>query len=213
MPNTQTRDLSIVTHRLELRQLRFSDFAACRTTQLSATLTAAERNGGLLAVSCGDEASFKRLVRYRRTLAVRGEAYLLCAFVRESGALVGEVMLYEIRRGRRQDAIFGAITYVVHRRQGYAQESMRAVIRAAFSRLRLHRIEGEADPANHASLAMCRKLGFRKEGLSIRRVKEGGRWQDRVLLSITREEAKVAPRSMHQRARLHPRDTVHTNSR
>jgi hypothetical protein len=35
---------------------------------------------------------------------------------------------------------------------------------------------------------MCHEVGFKDECISPRRVKEGGRWKDRLILSITREQ-------------------------
>jgi ribosomal-protein-alanine N-acetyltransferase len=68
-------------------------------------------------------------------------------------------------------------------------EGMRLVIGRAFGTLRLHRLEANIQPANAASIALVRRLGFRKEGLSRRYLKIGGRWRDHERWAILAEEA------------------------
>jgi RimJ/RimL family protein N-acetyltransferase len=48
-----------------------------------------------------------------------------------------------------------------HRRQGYAAEAGRALIRYGFDELRLPRVVAFTEPHNSASLAVMRKLGMR----------------------------------------------------
>jgi ribosomal-protein-alanine N-acetyltransferase len=49
--------------------------------------------------------------------------------------------------------------------QGYMSEGLGLVLRYAFGPLRLHRLDAQIQPSNHASLALVRRLGFRNEGL------------------------------------------------
>jgi len=57
-------------------------------------------------------------------------------------------------------------------------EGLQLVLRHAFRRLKLHRLEANIQPANTASIRLVRSLGFRKEGFSPRYLKIGGRWRD-----------------------------------
>ena len=57
-------------------------------------------------------------------------------------------------------------------------EGLGLVLRRAFRRLGLHRVEANIQPGNRASRALVRRLGFRREGFSPRYLKIGGRWRD-----------------------------------
>jgi len=67
------------------------------------------------------------------------------------------------------------------------REGLRAVVARAFTGLRLHRLEANIQPANTASKALIKSLGFRREGFSKDYLKVGGRWRDHERWAITKE--------------------------
>ena len=73
-------------------------------------------------------------------------------------------------------------------RRGYMTEALALVLRRAFGPLRLHRVEANIQPGNRASIALVRRAGFRREGLSRRYLKIGGRWRDHERWALTVEE-------------------------
>jgi [ribosomal protein S5]-alanine N-acetyltransferase len=111
-------------------------------------------------------------------------------FLRETDELVGVVNLSEIVRGLFQSAYVGFYGHAAHAGQGLMREGMQLLLRHAFRRLKLHRIEANVQPGNTRSLALIRALGFRKEGLSPRYLKIGGRWRDHERWALLAEDWK-----------------------
>jgi [ribosomal protein S5]-alanine N-acetyltransferase len=64
---------------------------------------------------------------------------------------------------------------------------MHLVLREAFTRLDLHRLEANIQPANARSIALAKRCGFALEGFSPRYLKIGGRWRDHERWAIRKE--------------------------
>jgi ribosomal-protein-alanine N-acetyltransferase len=118
-----------------------------------------------------------------------------------SGAIAGVVNISEIVRGNFLSAYLGYYAFAPHSRRGYMTEGLRLVVTEAFGSLGLHRVEANIQPDNLASKRLVRRLGFRREGLSLRYLKISGRWRDHERWAITREEwstrARRARRASH----------------
>ncbi len=72
--------------------------------------------------------------------------------------------------------------------QGVMTEAMRAVIGFGFERMKLNRIEADADGRNTASHRVLEKIGFRVEGVQRQQFFEAGDFHDLVLFSLLRQE-------------------------
>lgn len=118
--------------------------------------------------------------------------YFVCT---EEGQLAGVINLSEIVRGSFCSAYVGYYALVPYNAQGYMKRGLKAVMREAFVRHRLHRLEANIQPGNMASRALVQGIGFRIEGFSPRYLKIGGRWRDHERWAITAEEW----RSRHHR--------------
>jgi ribosomal-protein-alanine N-acetyltransferase len=66
-------------------------------------------------------------------------------------------------------------------------EAMRLALRYGFETMRLHRVEANLQPDNHASRALVQRAGFVKEGYSERYLKIGGAWRDHERWALTAE--------------------------
>jgi ribosomal-protein-alanine N-acetyltransferase len=106
----------------------------------------------------------------------RHEGFFACR--REDAAIVGWLNVSEIVRGPFQSAYLGYGAVATFAGRGYMREALTLVVRHAFSNMKLHRLEANIQPRNHASIALVRRCGFEREGYSPRYLKIGGRWRD-----------------------------------
>jgi ribosomal-protein-alanine N-acetyltransferase len=96
----------------------------------------------------------------------------------DNGALAGFINTSNIIRGTFQNAFLGYYAFAGYERQGLMRAGLLLAIRAAFSELKLHRLEANIQPDNAASIALARSCGFSREGFSPRYLKIAGRWRD-----------------------------------
>ena len=106
---------------------------------------------------------------------------------REDGALVGWANVSEIVRGGFQNGFLGYSGMAGHEGRGYMTETLQLVLRDAFTRLKLHRLEANIQPGNDPSRRLAERCGFKCEGFSPRYLKVGGRWRDHERWAIRRE--------------------------
>jgi [ribosomal protein S5]-alanine N-acetyltransferase len=102
--------------------------------------------------------------------------------------IVGVINANDIVRGSFQSASLGYYAFSPHVRQGLMHEGMMLVLKEAFSKLKLHRLEANIQPANLASIALVKKCGFVREGISRRMLKVGGKWKDHERWAIVKED-------------------------
>lgn len=108
----------------------------------------------------------------------------------ERGELAGAINVNEIVRGIFRSGYLGYYALVPHDGRGYMAAGLRQVLREAFGKLRLHRLEANIQPDNERSRRLVQRLGFRLEGLSPRYLKIAGRWRDHERWATTAEEWK-----------------------
>ena len=120
--------------------------------------------------------------------ASAGANRTLVAELKGSGELVGVVSVSEIVRGAFHSAYLGYYGFAPHAGKGLMSEAVRLVVDHAFGSLKLHRLEANIQPGNRDSIALVKRLGFRKEGYSPRYLKIGGRWRDHERWAVLREE-------------------------
>jgi len=97
---------------------------------------------------------------------------------RATGILVGYADITNVVRGGFLSAYLSYYAFEGHQRQGLMTEGLKLVVRQAFGKLGLHRLEANIQPGNAASIALVKACGFSKEGYSPRYLKIGGRWRD-----------------------------------
>jgi [ribosomal protein S5]-alanine N-acetyltransferase len=123
-----------------------------------------------------------------RARSLRFLGFLLCHA--ETGAIVGVANLSEVVRGVFQSAYLGFYGHAAWTGRGLMKEGLQLLLRHAFRREKLHRIEANVQPENHRSLALVRALGFRREGYSPKYLKIGGRWRGHERWAILAEDRR-----------------------
>jgi ribosomal-protein-alanine N-acetyltransferase len=98
------------------------------------------------------------------------------------------VNLSQIFMGGFKSAYLGYYVGAPFARLGYMTEAIQLVLKFAFDRMKLHRLEANIQPNNSASIALVRRAGFRKEGYSPRYLKIGGQWRDHERWAIIAED-------------------------
>ena len=72
--------------------------------------------------------------------------------------------------------------------QGYAQDAVMALLGYAFERWDLHQVELWALGDNDRALSVYKRCGFIQEATLRDRSWKDGRWVDRVVMSVNRDE-------------------------
>jgi ribosomal-protein-alanine N-acetyltransferase len=128
-------------------------------------------------------AAFARYLKKFET----GSHHSFLVIHRETGGLVGVININDVIRGNFQSASVGYYAFAPHAGQGLMREGLMLVLRHAFRKLKLHRIEANIQRTNRPSLALAKKCGFVREGFSRRLVKICGRWKDHERWAILAE--------------------------
>jgi ribosomal-protein-alanine N-acetyltransferase len=108
--------------------------------------------------------------------------------------LLGAINLSEIVYGLFRSGYLGYYVGAPFAGQGYMTEALQLMLRLAFIRLALHRVEANIQPGNTASLALVRRAGFQREGYSPRYLKIAGRWRDHERWALLREDWQASYR-------------------
>ena len=100
----------------------------------------------------------------------RGEEAVFAIVLKASGALIGAIGL--VLKLKQENAELGYWIGKPFWGQGYCTEAGRAVLRYAFTELRLHRVHAHHFSNNPASGRVMQKLGMRHEGCLRQHVKK-----------------------------------------
>ena len=161
--------MKLITRRIHLKKVSLRD----EDDFLSAARSSRELHQDWVEVPSTARA-FRRYARQMRT------ADDIAFLVRrnDTGELAGVIELQDIFMGNFCNAYVIYYAFTGHDGQGLMKEALQEVIRMAFGKLRLHRLEANIQPSNRASRRLVKACGFRKEGLSPKFLKKGGEWRD-----------------------------------
>jgi RimJ/RimL family protein N-acetyltransferase len=123
-----------------------------------------------------------------------GDVLLLVMVLRETGEVIGDVVLFYRSEVHRTGEI-GYILNPEHGGHGYATEAARTLLALGFEGLGLHRIIARVDARNAASLAVLRRIGMRQEAHLVQNEWFKGEWTDEIDYAILDEEWRAAQAS------------------
>lgn len=136
------------------------------------------------------EKKFKTLLKEQQKMAQLDQAYHFGVFLNDDGQLIGFVDLMNVSRGAFQNAYIGYRIFNPYWGYGFAQEAIQLAHEIAFKKLKLHRLEAGIAPDNKASIKVAKKCGYRKEGLSKKRLLVHKKWEDMLIFAQTIEDFK-----------------------
>ncbi len=125
--------------------------------------------------------------RTRSTIEKEGQLVSLAVVVRETGDLVGDVILVWSSAEHRSGEI-GYVLNPVHQGNGYAAEACQALLALAFDDLDLHRVIARVDERNAASAAVLRRVGMRQEAVLLENEWFKGEWTNEIDFAILAAE-------------------------
>jgi RimJ/RimL family protein N-acetyltransferase len=177
-------DYPIETERLTLRPFRADDFDALYAIQSRPDVVR------YLYWEPRDERQVRDALAMRiaqTELTEPGQWLNLAVVVRESGVLVGDVALRWVSSEHRSGEI-GYVFHPDHRGHGYATEAAAAMLRLAFTEMKLHRVVGGLDARNLASAAVLERLGMRREAELVENEFVKGEWASEAIYAILDRE-------------------------
>jgi ribosomal-protein-alanine N-acetyltransferase len=121
------------------------------------------------------------------------KALLACRV--EDDRILGVFNISQIVRGLFQNAYLGYYAGAPFAGRGYMTQGLRLVLKYAFTKLKLHRLEANIQPGNTFSIKLVKRCGFQLEGFSPRYLKIAGRWRDHERWAITKEVWRASLRS------------------
>ena len=107
--------------------------------------------------------------------------------------LVGQMSASNVIRGALRSCSIGYWVDSAVAGRGITPTALALVIDHCLTDCRLHRVEVNIRPENHASLRVVEKLGLRQEGYHERFLDIDGAWRDHLTFAITVEETVDAP--------------------
>jgi len=88
---------------------------------------------------------------------------------------------------------YGVVIHAEHKRQGYASDAIRVVLRHYFEELRYQKVTVRVYSFNDASIQLHERLGFQREGRLRRMVYTQGQFFDEIVFGLTSDEFAARP--------------------
>jgi RimJ/RimL family protein N-acetyltransferase len=116
-----------------------------------------------------------------------GEWLVLAIELRETGTVIGEVLLKWASAADRQGEV-GYALHTDHQGKGLASEAVREMLRVGFEELGLHRIVAILDDRNTPSARLLERLGMRREAHHLDASMFKGEWAGVYVYALLEDE-------------------------
>jgi RimJ/RimL family protein N-acetyltransferase len=126
----------------------------------------------------------------RSTRKKKPREILLAIEYKATDGTIGAIGLHQINYLHR-NAEIGCWLGRPFRGRGLMQEAMQALLKHAFTTLKLKRVSAQVFVGNVASMRMVRRCGFTREGCLRANLLQRNRWRTSYIYSILREEFQV----------------------
>ena len=114
-----------------------------------------------------------------------GTWFQLVIVEKESGSVIGDMGIHFIDD---HQVALGCTLCKNKQGKGIATESMTAILTYLFRNLKKHRATTSIDPSNTPSIALVKRLGFRKEAHFKDSLLVKGKWVDDVIYALLQSE-------------------------
>lgn len=181
-PAGQRLDLPIETERLVLRPHRMADLDDLAAFHCDPEVVR------FVPWPVRDRAATEEALRVKLTqteLLAHGQWLVLAVEVRETGTVVGEVLL---KWASDRQGEIGFAFARSHQGQGYAAEAATAMLGTAFDDLDFHRVSAIVIEGNDASGRLLARLGFRQEARHVDGVHFKGEWATQLVFAMLEDE-------------------------
>jgi RimJ/RimL family protein N-acetyltransferase len=131
-----------------------------------------------------------KVAKYATALVLNGDGdfwQLAIERAGDPGHVIGDVY-FTIKDTASATCEIGWTLHPDHTGSGYMTEAAHAVLNIAFRELALHRAIAQLDPRNHASAAVCKRLGMRQEAHFVEDLWFKGAWGDTAIYAILDRE-------------------------
>ncbi len=129
----------------------------------------------------------KKFIAHSKKSGINKADYHFC--IESEGKLVGAVSLSKVDLKNRH-AVLGYWLGRPYWRKGIMSEAVFLILKFAFEKLKLNRIEAKTMAPNIASARLLEKLGFKKEGILRKAVFKKGGFLDYFVFGLLKSEFK-----------------------
>lgn len=176
--------MKIEMERITLRPLEKEDFAEYKKQISSRKPAQHQYDEGYIDLTGFTADQYEEKIDRFNKWAGDDHIYVFAVVRKEDQALLGHVDMLILQRDDTQWASGG---YALHNQfwgQGYGVESLRGLIRMAFEKLNLHRLEAQINLDNTASVKTAKRAGMEYECTRKKFIHENGEWTDHLIYVI-----------------------------